>query len=230
MRLRDLAFMSPRDVGLFRRSAGADARIAALRPSLGNAGALQAVYAERGDPWASGDPAYRYQRRKYEGLVGLLPLGRRYAAALDLGCGLGLLARLLARRADSVLGIDVAPAAIEGARARSAGLPGLSFAVGDVLDLPADLDGGFDLVVLADVLYYLWPLDDATLKGVALRMAALLRPGGTCLLANHYFARFDAESRRSRRIRDAFAWSPGLTVAADHRRPFYLATLLETPA
>jgi hypothetical protein len=42
-------------------------------------------------------------------------------------------------------------------------------------------------VLLADTLYYLSPLDDATLERMALRVADLLAPGGVCVLVNHYF-------------------------------------------
>ncbi len=71
-RLRSLAFMSPRDIGLFLRSARTDALIAQTRELSGNASAFEAAYAG-GDPWASGDPRYFYQRRKYEILLRLLP-------------------------------------------------------------------------------------------------------------------------------------------------------------
>ncbi|MBP8231787.1 MAG: hypothetical protein KAY22_05735 [Rhizorhabdus sp.] len=64
------------------------------------------------------------------------------------------------------------------------------------------------------------------MKAIAAYVPTLLAPGGMCMLVNHYFFRFDADSRRSRRIHDAFAWSPGFTLQAEHRRPFYLVTLL----
>jgi SAM-dependent methyltransferase len=219
-------FMSPRDIGLFLRSARTDARVADLRASVGAAAAFDEVYS-RGDPWASADPRYFYQRRKYDVLLGLLPK-RRFARALDLGAGAGLLSRKLTAYADSVIGIDISAKAIAQAEAASSDVPTLSYRQGDVQDLPADLDGGFDLLVVADTLYYLPPpLDDATLKGLAQRLARLLRPGGVCLLANHYFSGADADSRLSRRIHQAFAWSPALTLIAAHRRPFYLVSLLE---
>lgn len=221
--------MKLRDVGLFLHSARTDARIQRLRSALGSAGALEAVYADDPDPWASASPRYRYQRRKYEVLASLLP-PRRFRRALDLGCGLGLLSRHLAARADAVVGVDVAPSAVARARASHADLANLRFEAHDLLHLPRSFDGGFDLVAVADVLYYLSPLDDALLEAVVGRVAALLTPGGLCLLANHYFFRADPESRRSRRIHDAFARSPRLVVLSEHRRPFYLATLLETPA
>jgi SAM-dependent methyltransferase len=227
-RLGGLLFMSPRDIGLFVRSARTDAGIAKLRASQGDQAAFDAAYAG-GDPWASADPRYLYQRRKYDVLASLLP-PRRFSRALDLGTGLGLMARRLAAHADEVVGIDISTAAVAHAQATHRDLPQLSFRQGDMLALPASLDGTFDLLVLADTLYYLPPpLTDATLKQVALRLAGLLRPGGVCLLANHFFSGADAESRLSRRIHQAFAWSPGLQVMAEHRRPFYLVTILERP-
>jgi SAM-dependent methyltransferase len=220
--------MSPRDIGLFLRSARTDAAIAGMRQTLGQEAAFDEVY-RAGDPWASGDPRYLYQRRKYDVLTGLLPK-RRFARALDLGAGLGVLTRKLAAHADEVVGIDISAQAVTQASRAHADLPQLSFQQGDALNLPATLNGGFDLLVIADTLYYLPPpLHDATLKSLAQRLALLLRPGGVCLLANHFFSGADAESRLSRRIHRAFAWSPALTLTAEYRRPFYLVSLLEPP-
>lgn len=219
-------FMTPRDVGLFLKSARTDAALSRLRKTLGHDAAFETIYRESNDPWASASTKYRYQRRKYETLVGLLPEGRRFASALDLGCGVGLMSKLLAGRADEVVGIDVAHAAVGRAAKVHAAVGNLSFEQGDVLDLPARLDARFDLVVIADVLYYLMPLDEAVLGKVAHRIADLLAPGGLCLLANHFFFSADADSRLSRRIHRAFAACPRLQVLSEHRRLFYLATML----
>ena len=216
-------FMSLRDIGLFVRSARTDAAIARDRGQIGDRAAFEAAY-EGGDPWASADSAYRYQHRKYQTLLSLLPAGRRFAHALDLGCGVGHMSRMLAGYAGTVLGLDVAQGAVDFARRHA--VEGVTFERADVQDLPAELDGRFDLVVLADTLYYLRPLDDAMLKTLALRTARLLMPGGVCLLANHFFSGADADSRLSRRIHRAFAWSPAYRVVSEHRRPFYLVTLL----
>lgn len=228
--MQTLLFMSPRDIGLFVRSARTDAGIARTRARAGDQAAFDAAYAT-GDPWASGDRRYLYQSRKYDVLAGLLPPGRRFARALDLGAGLGLLGRRLAAHADDVLGLDISKAAVEQARLLNRDMANLRFERGDVRDLPASLDGTFDLVILADTLYYLPPpLTDAALKLLALRAAALLAPGGLCLLANHFFFAADPDSRLSRRIHRAFAWSPGFQVVSEHRRPFYLVSLLTAAA
>ena len=218
-------FMSWRDVALFRRSARADAVLTRDRPRLGNRGALEAVYADA-DPWASADPAYRYQRRKYETILSLLP-AHRFRSAVDLGCGVGLMTRMLASHADTVLGLDLAQAAIDSAQARTPMPPSVRFAQADLLDLPRTMDGQFDLVVLADTLYYLRPIDEALLAQLALRAAQLLVPGGLCVLANHYFTGLDTDSRLSRRIHNAFVRSPVFSVIGNHRRPFYLVSILQ---
>lgn len=227
-RVGGLLFMRPRDIALFLRGARTDAGIARLRATHGDPAAFDAAYAG-GDPWASADPRYLYQRRKYDVLASLLPT-RRFARALDLGSGLGLMTRRLAAHADEVVGIDISTTAVAHARAAHRDLHQISFQQGDMLALPASLDCGFDLLVLADSLYYLPPpLTDGALKQIALRLARLLRPGGICLLANHFFSGADAESRLSRRIHQAFTWSPGLQVTAEHRRPFYIVSVLERP-
>jgi len=220
-----LRFISPRDVGLFLRSARTDAEVARVRSSVGQQAAFDAVYAA-GDPWASGDPRYLYQRVKYDVLGGLIPQ-RRYCHALDLGSGLGHFSRKLAGCADEVLALDISSCAVEQATALHRDLPNLRFQCGDVLTLPSTLDGRFDLIAVADTLYYLPPpIGDGLLKAVATRLARLLRPGGVLLLANHFFFAADPDSRLSRRIHNAFVWSPSWRLLSEHRRPFYLVSLL----
>ena len=217
--------IAPRDIGLFIHSARTDARVRRLMPKLGSVATFDAIY-QGSDPWASVDPRYTYQRRKYEALSRLLA-GRRYSDVLDLGSGLGDLARLMADCSDRVLGLDISQVALGRARGRHRAVTNLRFAQGDVLDLPVDYDGTFDLVMVADMLYYLpRPIEDSTLKRLATRLARLLRPGGTLLLANHFFFTADPDSRLSRRIHQAFAWSPSFRVISEHRRPFFLASLL----
>ncbi len=218
-------FILPRDFTLFLKGARTDAAIKQTFAASGARAAFEAAYTESDDPWASAAPRYRYQKRKYEQIMSLLP-DRRFRNTLDLGCGLGLLSQRLAKRSDKVLGIDVAAAALEHATRRAAGIGNLSFAQGDILDLPDELDGQFDLLVIADTLYYLSPLSDDLLKTLSTRLASLLTPDGICMLANHFFFAADAESRVSRRIHDAFCWSPRFGLLSQHRKAFFLASLL----
>lgn len=217
-------FMTVRDIGLWVRSAKADARLRRLRAGRGAAAAFDQLYRAAGDPYGTELPRYRYQRRKYEGLLSLLPR-RRYRRALDLGCGLGSFTRKLAPFVDEILGVDISAEAVARARALSSGHPNVRYSRQDILGMAAPRSG-FDLVVLADTLYYVEPLSAATLRAVAGRVSGLLAPGGLLLLADHYFFGFDAASRGTRAIHDAFRRAPALARLAEHRRAFYLATLL----
>lgn len=71
----------------------------------------------------------------------------RDARVLDVGCGTGVLTRLLARwpSVASVVGVDPAPALLEKARAAAAGMPNASFREGDGRSLPFD-GATFDVV------------------------------------------------------------------------------------
>lgn len=97
------------------------------------------------------------------------------AAALEIGCGTGELARRLAERAGRVDALDLSPEMIRVARARSAGIPNLAFHVADVADAPPAADA-YDCVVSIGTLHHL----DAA--GALRGMRAALRPGGTLLL------------------------------------------------
>ena len=229
MNLKKLAFRSARDIGLFLKGARSDARLEKLRQDpLTSATAFDHLYATapENDPWASAVPKYQYQRRKYDALISLLP-ERSYREAADLGCGLGLFTERLAPLVERVVGIDISSVAISLATARAHRFGNVQFRQGDITALDADLNGRFDLVVVADAIYYLPPpIQDATLKQIAVRISDLLTPEGVLLLVNHYFGIPNSQTHLTHRIHRAFQWTPTLTLMAEHRRAFYLATLL----
>lgn len=227
--LKHTAFRSLRDIGLFLASARSDARLQVLRAqSSGAPAAFDRLYqdAAQNDPWAATLPQYQYQRRKYDALLHLLP-ERPYRRALDLGCGLGLFTERLAQRAQTVLGIDISAVAIHCAAKRTGMLKNVEVRQGDITALGPELDGGFDLVVVADTIYYLPPpIRDAALKELVARIAKLLTPDGVLVVVNHYFPMPNAETRLTRRIHRAFEWSPALTLLSEHKRAFFLMTVL----
>lgn len=137
---------------------------------------LAGYYADNPDPW--GLATSDYERAKYEATLASLPKAH-YAAGLEVGCSIGILTRHLAGRCDTVLGLDVVPAAVASARTNCADLPGARFALCRV---PAEWpDGTFDLVVLSEVLYF---LDRTDLAGLVRRVAQALRPGGDIVLVH----------------------------------------------
>jgi ubiquinone/menaquinone biosynthesis C-methylase UbiE len=110
------------------------------------------------------------QQRMREEFLGAVAWPAR-AEVLEVGCGTGVLTRRLAGRPEvaSVVGVDVAPALLERARALC---PGVTFREGDAAALPFD-DGSFDVVVLDSTLSH---VPDAA-RAVA-EAHRVLRPGG----------------------------------------------------
>ena len=214
------------DIRFWIRSARSDAQLRHLRSEHDNAQSLDLLYEERKDPWGLDSPHFRYQQIKYAAMLSLLP-SRRYKRALDLGCGLGNLTRRLCNHADYVLGIDVSRVAIAQARRETTEQSNLQFQQGDALNLSRDLDNGFDLVVIADTLYYLSPLSDEVLQTVRERVIELLVPGGILLLVNHFTLHFDPGSRWSRKIHRVFRSAAGFKSVHESYRPFYLASIFE---
>jgi SAM-dependent methyltransferase len=132
---------------------------------------LRAVDEER-DGGTSGED--RFLHKALVELTVAAPLGD----LLDIGCGEGRLLKLLASRANRVVGVDIDPEARRLARAELllAGLPNCSLRQGDMYRLPFE-DGAFDTVILDDV------LSDARQPTEALQEARrLLRAGGRLLL------------------------------------------------
>lgn len=91
-------------------------------------------------PWDLGGPSPLVQRLATE----VLDPG---AAILVPGAGLGHDAEALARQGHRVTALDIAPAAVQRLRERTAGLSGLDARAGDFLDLEPALEGRFDAVV-----------------------------------------------------------------------------------
>ena len=89
------------------------------------------------------DPQQQAMRRAF---LAAVPIPRE-ARVLDMGCGTGVLTRLLAKQPGvaSVVGVDPAPALLAKARNAAAALPNVSFREGDGRSLPFD-PASFDLV------------------------------------------------------------------------------------
>ena len=99
------------------------------------------------DPWQF--RTSEYEQDKYQATMAALSK-ERYAAALEVGCSIGVLTRLLSPRCNRLLAIDASATAIEEARSINDGK--VTFRVAN---LPAEFpDGTFDLIVLSEVLYY----------------------------------------------------------------------------
>jgi hypothetical protein len=100
--------------------------------------------------------------------------GRR---AVVVGAGLGADAELLASRGYRTVAFDLAPSAVELARSRYPG-SGVDYRVADLLDLPDDLVGAFDLVV---EVFTVQALPRALRHDAVAGVRSLLAPGGELL-------------------------------------------------
>jgi SAM-dependent methyltransferase len=140
--------------------------------------------------WREGDPwevdSSELDQASYESQAALLR-DRTYGKALELGCGSGAFTRRLAEVADRTLAIDVAPSAIERARATGLDPDAVQFAVANIMDFDLRAEGPWDLVVMSETIYYLgwlYPLFGG--GGLATEIFAATRDGGRFLMANTY--------------------------------------------
>lgn len=137
------------------------------------AGYFEAMFAADPDPWRFETSAY--EAAKYDATIAALG-GRRYGSALEVGCAIGVLTERLSAHSDDLLAIDVSETALAGAAARCGG-SGVRF---ERRAFPAEApSGGFDLIVLSEVLYY---LDDGDLSAAGRWTDRALAPGGDLLL------------------------------------------------
>jgi ubiquinone/menaquinone biosynthesis C-methylase UbiE len=101
----------------------------------------------------------------------------RRHAAVDIGCGEGVLVRKLATRFAQVTGIDRNEGMTAAASARLRGFAQVSIQRGDFAEFSSTArDGGADLITMVAVLHHL-DLDDALA-----RIPRLLAPGGRLLV------------------------------------------------
>jgi ubiquinone/menaquinone biosynthesis C-methylase UbiE len=135
-----------------------------------------------------------------------LPVGAR---VLDVACGQGRHAHLLAEAGFDVDGVDYSDDLLARARERGTG-PGLRYTRGDMRALPAEWGGQFDAVVSLATSFGFFrdPADDAAAVG---EFARVLRPGG--LLVWHGASRDGVVSRFL--ARDWWTTEDGTTIAQE---------------
>jgi len=120
-------------------------------------------------PWEKGAPS--------PGLVDYLASEPVRGRVLVPGCGMGHDVRALARTADEVVGLDIAPSAVETARA----FPKVGnerYELADLFALPASMQGAFDWVWEHTCFCAIQP---AQRPAYVEAVAGALRPGGKLL-------------------------------------------------
>ncbi len=156
--------------------------------------------------------------------------GRRYASAIEVGCGEGFFTSRLLGRCDRIVAVDFSSLALRRAHRRFAGDPRVEIRQIDVR--AEDMYRTFDLVFCAELFYY---FNVAERELVGSRLARWVAPGGDlCLVhgtsvhdADPGGARAGATGMMSARmIHDRFRRMPGLAVLRDLPLPRYRLTLL----
>ncbi|GFE26246.1 MULTISPECIES: SAM-dependent methyltransferase [Streptomyces] len=171
---------------------------------------FEAMYAGAVDPW---DLAGRwYEQRKYALTLASLPR-RRYRAAFEPGCSVGVLTARLAERCDRLLATDRMPSAVVSAAERTHALPQVEVRT---LTIPDEWpDGTFDLIVLSELLHY---FDDTALHEILGRTLDSLEPGGT-LVAVHWNHPAPEHRRTGRDLAPVLAARPGLRLLTETHDP-----------
>lgn len=103
--------------------------------------------------------------------------GAASGTAVVVGCGLGADAEHLARLGYQTTGFDVSPTAVQAARDRNPG-SSVTYAVGNLLDLPPAWAGAFDLVV---EIYTVQAVNRSVRDALTAGVRSLVAPGGTLL-------------------------------------------------
>jgi SAM-dependent methyltransferase len=136
----------------------------------------------RGDHWDF--ESSEYEKTRLAHLFKMLD-GRRYPRVLEIGCGSGHFTRLLARIADQIVALDIAPAAIERARSLAIGPAAIDFRVANIMEYKPGADGPWDLVVMTETICYLgWLYPFFDVAWLAAEIFTATRAGGWLLLAN----------------------------------------------
>jgi 2-polyprenyl-3-methyl-5-hydroxy-6-metoxy-1,4-benzoquinol methylase len=123
------------------------------------------------------DGSWNHNNHYHDFLLRQLP--PHIGSALDIGCGAGEFARLLASRADHVTAIDLSPPMLEVARARSAGCDNITYEQRDVMEwgMPT---GEYDCIASIATLHHV------DLNALLPNLKRALRPGGTLLVLDLY--------------------------------------------
>jgi SAM-dependent methyltransferase len=173
---------------------------------------FEELYARVEDPWrfATSD----YEREKYAHTLTALG-GRRFEKALEVGCSIGVFTEQLATVCTEVLAIDVSSRALQRARRRLSGRPGVSLAR---VVFPEEMpDGPWGLVVCSEVLYYL----DAAAFELALERLRMALEDGATVLAVHWRAPTRSYPLRGDEVHDWLVAELGAWHILDDRRPHY---------
>lgn len=176
------------------------------------------IYESNPDPWNfRTDP---YEDAKYRHTRDVLA-DCHFASALEVGCSIGVLTRMLAPLCETVLAVDIVDRPLTDAAERCADQPWVTFQRMRVPD--AWPDRRFDLVVLSEVLYFLSPAD---IDRCAHRVRDSLLPAARVMLVNWLGKSDDPTTGDQAAQRFIAATAGSLAILRQDRRPRYRLDLL----
>lgn len=115
---------------------------------------FEKVYAANDDPWNF--ETSEYEAEKYASTLKALPK-EKYKNALEIGCSIGVLTKMLGEKCIHLLATDVSEKALEQAKKRCQDLENVNFkTMSFAEEFP---DEKYDLIVVSEVAYYLSPED-----------------------------------------------------------------------
>jgi 2-polyprenyl-3-methyl-5-hydroxy-6-metoxy-1,4-benzoquinol methylase len=129
---------------------------------------------------SSKDEGWNHNNHYHRFLLGQMPAHCEHA--LEIGCGAGTFARLMAQHAVHVLALDLSSVMIQQAREHSVGIPNIDFEVDDVLSRPFN-SGQFDYIASIATLHHI------PMEAVLNKMKEALVPGGTLVVLDIYQSR-----------------------------------------
>ena len=130
--------------------------------------------------WPSHLPSKEDLQETHGHLQKILP-DKRYARALDAGCGLGVCSVALSTMSERVVGVDHSLGSLRAAVKLAAEVDrqNVAFIEGSLMDIPCD-DETFDVILCWGVLMYV-----PSVERVFGELVRTLRPGGTLVVAVH---------------------------------------------
>ena len=112
---------------------------------------------------------------------------------LDLGCGDGYYARLIAERGAHVSGVDFSQASIDLAKKQEAEKPlGITYVQGDIATMPFLADESVDTAI-ADMVFVTVSTQEAYINCIA-EVSRVLRKGGSVLISKGHPANFNRKN------------------------------------
>ncbi|HEX4437039.1 MAG TPA: SAM-dependent methyltransferase [Solirubrobacteraceae bacterium] len=118
--------------------------------SGGLAARFEDLYARSVDPWRYETSGY--EREKYASTLAALPAGR-FAAALEIGCSIGVFTEQLAERCEHVVAMDFSARALQLAADRAGVLANVELCHASFPEQAPE--GPWQLILCSEVLYYL---------------------------------------------------------------------------